>query len=86
VIVDVGLSAALCRDRSIGSQIADPSPRPDNLLTGITLEFSLPYLQSMVRIFTNTLSTVLDPKRTHRRGAIKCRADHGTLSLVGQRL
>jgi hypothetical protein len=62
VIVDIGLSAALCRDRSIGSQVADAALRSDNLLTGITLQYSLPYLQSKVRIFSNTLSTVLDPR------------------------
>ena len=36
---------------SVGYQFADASPRPDNLLTGIALEYSIPYLQSKVRAF-----------------------------------
>jgi hypothetical protein len=36
---------------SIGYQFADAPPRPDNLLTGIAIEYSIPYLQSKVRSF-----------------------------------
>jgi hypothetical protein len=36
---------------NIGYQFADAPPRPDNLLTGIAIEYSIPYLQSKVRSF-----------------------------------
>ena len=36
---------------NIGYQFADAPPRPDNLLTNIAVEYSIPYLQSKVRSF-----------------------------------
>ena len=36
---------------SVGYQAADAPPRPDNLLTGVAVEYSIPYLQSKVQAF-----------------------------------
>lgn len=48
---DIGYLRPLAVTGSIGYQFADAPPRPDNLLTGIALEYSIPYLQSKVQSF-----------------------------------
>ena len=49
--LDLGHLRPLAVTGSIGYQFADAPPRPDNLLTGIAVEYSIPYLQSKVRAF-----------------------------------
>jgi hypothetical protein len=49
--LDIGYLRPLAVTGMIGYQFADAPPRPDNLLTGIALEYSIPYLQSKVRAF-----------------------------------
>ncbi|HXC15141.1 MAG TPA: hypothetical protein VNV39_20175 [Stellaceae bacterium] len=49
--LDIGYLRPLAVTGSIGYQLADAAPRPDNLLTGIAVEYSIPYLQSKVRAF-----------------------------------
>jgi hypothetical protein len=48
---DIGYLRPLAVTGSIGYQFADAQPRPDNLLTDIAVEYSIPYLQSKVRAF-----------------------------------
>jgi hypothetical protein len=47
--LDIGYLRPLVVTGSIGHQFADALPRPDHLLTGIAVEYSIPYLQSKVR-------------------------------------
>ena len=47
--LDLGYLRPFAVTGSIGYQVADAPPRPDNLLTGIAVEYSIPYLQSKVR-------------------------------------
>jgi hypothetical protein len=49
--LDLGYLRPFAVTGSIGYQFADAPPRPDNLLTGIAIEYSIPYLQSKVRSF-----------------------------------
>src|SRR5271165_4593968 len=49
--LDLGYLRPFAVTGSIGYQFADAPPRPDNLLTGIAVEYSIPYLQSKVRSF-----------------------------------
>ncbi len=49
--LDLGCLRPIAVTGSVGYQFADAPPRPDNLLTGIALEYSIPYLQSKVRTF-----------------------------------
>jgi hypothetical protein len=49
--LDLGYLPPLAVTASIGYQFADAPSRPDNLLTGIAVEYSIPYLQSKVRSF-----------------------------------
>jgi hypothetical protein len=49
--LDLGYLRPFAVTGSIGYQFADAPPRPDNVLTGITVEYSIPYLQSKVRSF-----------------------------------
>jgi hypothetical protein len=49
--LDIGYLRPLAVTGSIAYRFADAAPRPDNLLTGITVEYSIPYLQSKVRAF-----------------------------------
>jgi hypothetical protein len=48
---DIGYLRPLAVTGSVGYQFADAPPRPDNLLTGIAVEYSIPYLQSRVQAF-----------------------------------
>jgi hypothetical protein len=48
---DIGYLRPLAVTGTIGYQFADSAPRPDALLTGIAVEYSIPYLQSKVRTF-----------------------------------
>jgi hypothetical protein len=47
--LDIGYLRPLAAEGILGYQFADAPPRPDNLLTGITFEYSIPYLQSKVQ-------------------------------------
>lgn len=49
--LDIGYLRPFAVTGDIGYQFADAPPRPDNLLTGIAVEYSIPYLQSKVRAF-----------------------------------
>ena len=49
--LDVGYLRPFAVTGNIGYQFADAPPRPDNLLTNIAVEYSIPYLQSKVRSF-----------------------------------
>ena len=49
--LDLGYLRPFAVTGSIGYQFADAPPRPDNLLTSIAIEYSIPYLQSKVRSF-----------------------------------
>jgi len=49
--LDIGYLRPFAVTGNIGYQFADAPPRPDNLLTGIAIEYSIPYLQSKVRAF-----------------------------------
>jgi hypothetical protein len=49
--LDLGYLRPFAVTGSIGYQFADAPPRPDNLLTGIAIEYSIPYLESKVRSF-----------------------------------
>ncbi len=49
--LDLGYLRPFAVTGSIGYQFADAPSRPDNLQTGIAVEYSIPYLQSKVRSF-----------------------------------
>jgi hypothetical protein len=49
--LDIGYLRPFGVTGNIGYQFADAPPRPDNLLTNIAVEYSIPYLQSKVRSF-----------------------------------
>ena len=49
--LDIGYLRPFAVEGNIGYQFADAPPRPDNLLTGIVFEYSIPYLQSKVQSF-----------------------------------
>jgi hypothetical protein len=49
--LDIGYLRPFAVEGSIGYQFADAPPRPDAFLTGIAVEYSIPYLQSKVRSF-----------------------------------
>jgi hypothetical protein len=48
---DIGYLRPFAVTGSIGYQFADAAPLSDNLMTGIAVEYSIPYLQSKVRAF-----------------------------------
>jgi hypothetical protein len=49
--LDLGYLRPFAITGSVGYQFADAPPRLDNLLTGIAVEYSIPYLQSKVQSF-----------------------------------
>lgn len=49
--LDIGYLRPLAITGSVGYQFADAPPRPDNLVTGVAVEYSIPYLQSKVEAF-----------------------------------
>ena len=69
----------------IGYQLADAQPRPDNLLTGIALEYSIPYLQSKVRAFDlpDILRGMTPLVETFVRTATRNRGGNGTSAVLG---
>jgi hypothetical protein len=51
--LDIGLLRPLALTGSVGTQVADQSPRPNLLtFTGFTVQYSIPYLESKVQSFT----------------------------------
>jgi hypothetical protein len=84
--LDLGYLRPFAVTGSVGYQFADAPPRPDNLLTGIALEYSIPYLQSKVRSFalpdivrgmTPMVETFVTTATTRNRGGARTNATIG---------
>jgi hypothetical protein len=69
----------------VGHQFADAPPRPDNLLTGIAVEYSIPYLQSKVRSFAlpDVLRGVTPLVETFVTTATRNRGGNRTGAMIG---
>ena len=83
--LDLGYLRPFAVTGRIGYQFADAPPRPDNLLTGIAIEYSIPYLQSKVRAFDlpDILRGMTPLVETFVRTATRNRGGNGTSAVLG---
>jgi hypothetical protein len=83
--LDIGYLRPFAVEGMIGYQLADAQPRPDNLLTGIALEYSIPYLQSKVHAFDlpDILRGMTPLVETFVTTATRNRGGNGTSAVVG---
>lgn len=82
---DLGYLRPFAVTGSIGYQFADAPPRPDNLLTGIALEYSIPYLQSKVQSFDlpDVLRGMTPLVETFVTTATRNRGGNRTSAIIG---
>jgi hypothetical protein len=83
--LDLGYLRPLAVTGIVGHQFADAPTRPDNLLTGIAVEYSIPYLQSKVRSFAlpDVLRGMTPLVETFVTTATRNRGDNRTGAIIG---